>query len=310
MKSLSGMIRITGEKFVSNLETIIIPRVRDLGDGFQVRRALPAAERRMVGPFVFLDQMGPTSLAPGKGLDVRPHPHIGLATVTWLLEGEILHRDSLGYVQTIRPGEVNWMTAGRGIVHSERSDTQERKRASSLYGLQCWVALPQVDEECEPDFTHQKASELSTSMLDGAHIILVAGSFMGMQSTLPTRSPLVYAQLTLQPSAYFSLPAEYAEQALYIVSGEIECGVDGVHSAGCLLVIRTGAGLEIRSGSEGAVVMILGGEPLDGSRTMAWNFVSSSEERIQQASDDWLHQRFATVPGESEFIPLPDALKR
>ena len=264
----------------------------------------------MVGPFVFLDQMGPTLLAPGSGLDVRPHPHIGLATVTWLLEGEILHRDSLGYVQTIRPGEVNWMTAGRGIVHSERSDTQQREQASSLYGLQCWVALPQADEECEPDFTHQKAFELSTSMLDGAHIILVAGSFMGMQSTLPTRSPLVYAQLTLQPSAYFSLPAEYTEQALYIVSGEIDCGIDGVHSAGCLLVTRTGAGLEIRGGSHGAVVMILGGEPLDGPRSMAWNFVSSSEERIRQASDDWLHQRFATVPGESEFIPLPDALKR
>ena len=295
---------------MSNLETIIVPRVRDLGDGFQVRRALPAAERRMVGPFVFLDQMGPTSLAPGSGLDVRPHPHIGLATVTWLLEGEILHRDSLGYVQTIRPGEVNWMTAGRGIVHSERSDTHQRERASSLYGLQCWVALPQADEECKPDFTHQKASELSTLKLDGAHIILVAGSFMGMQSTLPTRSPLVYAQLSLQPSAHFSLPAEYAEQALYIVSGEVDCGVDGVHSAGCLLVTRTGACLEIRGRSQGAVVMILGGEPLDGPRTMAWNFVSSSEERIRQASDDWLHQRFAIVPGESEFIPLPEALKR
>jgi redox-sensitive bicupin YhaK (pirin superfamily) len=295
---------------VSNIETIIVPRVRDLGDGFQVRRALPAVERRMVGPFVFLDQMGPTSLAPGSGLDVRPHPHIGLATVTWLLEGEILHRDSLGYVQTIRPGEVNWMTAGRGIVHSERSDTQRREQASSLYGLQCWVALPQADEECEPDFTHQKASELSTLMFDGALITLVAGSFMGMQSSLPTRSPLVYAQLTLQPSANFSLPAEYTEQALYIVSGEIDCGVDGVHSAGCLLVTRTGARLDIRGGSQGAIIILLGGEPLDGPRTMAWNFVSSSEERIRQASDDWLHQRFAPVPEETEFIPLPDALKR
>ena len=295
---------------MSNIETIIVPRVRDLGDGFQVRRALPAVERRMVGPFVFLDQMGPTSLAPGSGLDVRPHPHIGLATVTWLLEGEILHRDSLGYVQTIRPGEVNWMTAGRGIVHSERSDTQRREQASSLYGLQCWVALPQADEECEPDFTHQKASELSTLMFDGALITLVAGSFMGMQSSLPTRSPLVYAQLTLQPSANFSLPAEYTEQALYIVSGEIDCGVDGVHSAGCLLVTRTGARLDIRGGSQGAIIILLGGEPLDGPRTMAWNFVSSSEERIRQASDDWLHQRFAPVPEETEFIPLPDALKR
>ncbi len=295
---------------MSNLETIVVPRVRDLGDGFQVRRALPAAERRMVGPFVFLDQMGPTSLAPGSGLDVRPHPHIGLATVTWLLEGEILHRDSLGYVQTIRPGEVNWMTAGRGIVHSERSDTLQREHASSLYGLQCWVALPRADEECEPDFTHQKASELSTLKLDGAQITLVAGSFMGMQSSLPTRSPLVYAQLTLQPSVNFSIPAEYTEQALYIVSGEIDCGIDGVHSAGCLLVTRTGARLEIRGGSEGAIIMLLGGEPVDGPRTMAWNFVSSSEERIRQASDDWLHQRFAPVPEESDFIPLPDALKR
>lgn len=295
---------------MSNIETIVVPRVRDLGDGFQVRRALPAVERRIVGPFVFLDQMGPTTLAPGSGLDVRPHPHIGLATVTWLLEGEILHRDSLGYVQTIRPGEVNWMTAGRGIVHSERSDTQRREQASSLYGLQCWVALPQADEECEPDFTHQKASELSTLMFDGVLIILVAGSFMGMQSSLPTRSPLVYAQLTLQPSANFSLPAEYTEQALYIVSGEIDCGVDGVHSAGCLLVTRTGARLDIRGGSQGAIIMLLGGEPLDGPRTMAWNFVSSSEERIRQASDDWLHQRFAPVPEETEFIPLPDALKR
>ncbi len=295
---------------MSNLETIVVPRVRDLGDGFQVRRALPAAERRMVGPFVFLDQMGPTSLAPGSGLDVRPHPHIGLATVTWLLEGEILHRDSLGYVQTIRPGEVNWMTAGRGIVHSERSDTLQREHASSLYGLQCWVALPRADEECEPDFTHQKASELSTLKLDGAQITLVAGSFMGMQSSLPTRSPLVYAQLTLQPSVNFSLPAEYTEQALYIVSGEIDCGIDGVHSAGCLLVTRTGARLEIRGGSEGAIIMLLGGEPVDGPRTMAWNFVSSSEERIRQASDDWLHQRFAPVPEELDFIPLPDALKR
>ena len=295
---------------MSNLETIIVPRVRDLGDGFQVRRALPAAERRMVGPFVFLDQMGPTSLAPGSGLDVRPHPHIGLATVTWLLEGEILHRDSLGYVQTIRPGEVNWMTAGRGIVHSERSDTLQREQASSLYGLQCWVALPRADEECEPDFTHQKASDLSTLKLDGAHIVLVAGSFMGMQSSLPTRSPLVYAQLTLQPSAKFLLPAEYTEQALYIVSGEIDCGIDGVHSAGCLLVTCTGARLEIRGGSEGAIIMLLGGEPVDGPRTMAWNFVSSSDERIRQASDDWLHQRFAPVPEELDFIPLPDALKR
>ena len=294
---------------MSNLETIIIPRVRDLGGGFHVRRALPAAERRSVGPFVFLDQMGPTSLAPGVGLDVRPHPHIGLATVTWLFEGEILHRDSLGHVQAIRPGEVNWMTAGRGIVHSERSDTHQRERNTTLYGLQCWVALPREDEECEPDFTHQKASELSTLMSDGVHIILVAGSFMGLRSTLPTRSPLVYAQLTLQPGVRCLLPAEYDEQALYIVSGELDVDSEAVHVAGSLLVTRKGANLSICAGSNGAVVMLLGGAPLDGPRHMAWNFVSSSQERIRQASDDWLHQRFEPVPEETEFIPLPDSLK-
>ena len=294
---------------MSNIETVIIPAVRDLGGGFQVRRALPAAERRMVGPFIFLDQMGPTSLAPGSGLDVRPHPHIGLATVTWLLEGEILHRDSLGHVQTIRPGEVNWMTAGRGIVHSERSSASEREGASSLYGLQCWVALPRADEECEPDFTHQKAADLATLQFQGSHIILVAGSFMGLQSSLPTRSPLVYAQLTLQPGARLSLPAEYDEQALYVISGEIDLGVDGVHPAGQLLVIRAGASIDMRAGEQGALVMLLGGEPLDGPRHMAWNFVSSSQERIKQASDNWLHQRFAIVPEETEFIPLPDSLK-
>ena len=294
---------------MSNLETIIVPRVRDLGGGFQVRRALPERPSAAWSPFVFLDQMGPTLLAPGEGLDVRPHPHIGLATVTWLFEGEILHRDSLGHVQAIRPGEVNWMTAGRGIVHSERSDTNQREHATSLYGLQCWVALPRAEEECEPDFTHQKASELSTLVRDGAHIILVAGSYMGLRSTLPTRSPLVYAQLTCQPGVRFSLPAEYDEQALYIVSGEIDVDSDGVHAAGSLLVTRKGAHVSICAGVNGAIVMLLGGAPLDGPRYMAWNFVSSSEERIRQASDDWLHQRFATVPEETEFIPLLDSLK-
>jgi redox-sensitive bicupin YhaK (pirin superfamily) len=201
------------------------------------------------------------------------------------------------------------MTAGRGIVHSERSDTNQREHATSLYGLQCWVALPRADEECEPDFTHQKVSELSTLMRDGAHIILVAGSYMGLRSTLPTRSPLVYAQLTCQPGARFSLPAEYDEQALYIVSGEIDVDTDGVHAAGSLLVTRKGAPVSICAGVNGAIVMLLGGAPLDGPRYMAWNFVSSSQERIRQASDDWLHQRFAPVPEDTEFIPLPDSLK-
>ena len=294
---------------MDSLDQIIVPRTRDLGDGFEVRRALPAAERRMVGPFVFLDQMGPTVLKPGVGLDVRPHPHIGLATVTWLLDGEILHRDSLGSVQAIRAGEVNWMTAGRGIVHSERSDAAQRAQASSLYGLQCWIALPKTDEECDPDFTHLKADALPTTEGDGARAVLVAGSYLGMHTPLPTRSPLFYMQLTLQPGARFEMPAEYDEQALYIVQGELDLGADGVHAAGRLLVTRPSARLTLKAGAYGATVMLLGGEPMDGPRHLVWNFVSSDPDRIEQAKRYWIAQRFAKVEGDSEFIPLPDNLK-
>ncbi len=294
---------------MSLIDTLIIPRTRDLGDGFEVRRALPAAERRMVGPFVFLDQMGPAALKPGVGLDVRPHPHIGLATVTWLLQGEILHRDSLGSVQPIRAGEVNWMTAGRGIVHSERSDDVQRAQASSLYGLQCWVALPKSDEECDPDFTHLKAAALPAMEGDGVRAVLVAGRFLGLQSALPTRSPLFYMEVRLAPDARFTMPAEYDEQALYIVHGSLDLGADGTHAAGQLLVTRMGAVLDLKAGPEGAIVMLLGGEPMDGPRHLAWNFVSSSAERIEQAKRDWLAQRFAPVPQETDFIPLPDNLR-
>ncbi len=294
---------------MSLIDTLIIPRTRDLGDGFEVRRALPAVERRMVGPFVFLDQMGPAELKPGVGLDVRPHPHIGLATVTWLLRGEILHRDSLGSVQAIRAGEVNWMTAGRGIVHSERSDDVQRAQASSLYGLQCWVALPKADEECEPDFTHLKAADLPVMEGEGVRAVLVAGRFLGLQSSLPTRSPLFYMEVRLAPGARVTMPAEYDEQALYIVSGTLDLGADGVHAAGQLLVTRRGGVLDLKAGADGAIVMLLGGEPMDGPRHLAWNFVSSSAERIEQAKRDWLAQRFAPVPQETEFIPLPDNLR-
>jgi hypothetical protein len=291
------------------LNQIIVPRTRDLGDGFEVRRALPAAERRMVGPFVFLDQMGPTVMKPGIGLDVRPHPHIGLATVTWLLDGEILHRDSLGSVQAIRAGEVNWMTAGRGIVHSERSDATQRALSSSLYGLQCWVALPKADEACEPDFTHLKAAALPTLEGEGAHAVLIAGSYLGMRTPLPTRSPLFYLQLTLQPGAGFEMPAEYDEQALYIVQGELDLGADGVHAAGRLLVTRASTRLPMKAGPSGATVMLLGGEPMDGPRHVVWNFVSSDRDQIEQAKRDWLAQRFASVAGDAQFIPLPDNLR-
>ncbi len=293
----------------SQLQQIIVPRSRDLGDGFEVRRALPSAERRMVGPFIFLDQMGPTVLRPGVGLDVRPHPHIGLATVTWLIEGEILHRDNLGNIQPIRAGEVNWMTAGRGIVHSERSDQVQREQESRLYGLQCWVALPRAHEECDPDFTHLKADQLPVTEGKGAQAVLVAGEFMGLRSALPTRSPLYYVQLRLQPGARFSVPCEYDEQAMYVVSGEISLPGEAPQGAGRLLVTRPGAVVELRAGSAGAVLMLLGGEPMDGPRHIAWNFVSSSEERIREASAQWLAQHVDSVPGETEYIPLPDSLR-
>ncbi len=294
---------------MGEIDTIIIPRTRDLGDGFEVRRALPAVERRMVGPFVFLDQMGPAQLKPGIGLDVRPHPHIGLATVTWLLQGEILHRDSLGSVQAIRAGEVNWMTAGRGIVHSERSDDLQRSQASTLYGLQCWVALPQAHEECEPDFTHLKAAELPMIEGEGVRAVLVAGRYLGLNSALPTRSALFYMELRMAPGARMSMPAEYDEQAIYIVSGSLDLGADGVHQAGQLLITRQRAVLDLRAGPEGAIVMLLGGEPMDGPRHLVWNFVSSRTERIEQAKRDWMAQQFAPVPQETEFIPLPDNLR-
>lgn len=291
------------------IEEIIVPRTRDLSDGFAVRRALPAAARRTVGPFVFLDEMGPTVQPTGVGLDVRPHPHIGLATVTWLFAGEILHRDSLGSVQSIRPGEVNWMTAGRGIVHSERSDAVQRQQAAPLHGLQCWVALPCDDEECDPDFTHLGADQLPRAELAGASAVLVAGSFMGMTAPLPTRSPLFYLQLTLQPGARFSVPSEYPEQALYLVHGELDLGDEGVHAGGRLLLMRAGISLTVQAGSSGATLMLLGGAVLDGPRWMVWNFVSHSAARIEQAKRDWISRRFDDVPGETEFIPLPDDLR-
>ncbi|WP_151447134.1 pirin family protein [Lacisediminimonas profundi] len=291
----------------SALQTIVVPRTRDLGDNFQVRRALPSIERRMVGPFVFLDQMGPTVFAPGHGLDVRPHPHIGLATVTYLTEGEIVHRDSLGTLQTIRPGEVNWMTAGRGIVHSERTDPQLRPSGPALAGLQCWVALPRAHEEADPAFAHYKADQLPVEQGEGASAVVIAGSFFGRRSPVPTLSDLFYVDLRLEPGARIGIPAEYAEQAIYIFEGTVDLGRDGQFAAGQLLVLKPGTPVTLAAtGSGPARVMLLGGEPMDGRRYLTWNFVSSSAERIEQAKEDWRQQRFDPVPGESEFIPLPD----
>ena len=293
----------------SAVELVVVPPTHDLGDRFEVRRALPSRERRMVGPFVFLDQMGPHVFSAGQGLDVRPHPHIGLATVTYLLEGEILHRDSLGTVQAIRPGAVNWMTAGRGIVHSERSAPGVRAGGSTLAGLQCWVALPRRFEEVDPSFTHTRADELPVLEGEGASARIIVGSFFGRSSPVATLSPMFYVDLTLEPGARLPIPAEYAEQALYVVEGSLDLGRDGVVESGRLIVLKSGATLTLAAaGGKRARVMLLGGEPMDGPRYLSWNFVSSSAERIEQARQDWKAQAFPPVPDEHEFIPLPDVV--
>lgn len=290
-----------------SVETIVIPRTHDLGGGFEVRRALPHKDRRMVGPFVFLDQMGPHVFHAGEGIDVRPHPHIGLATVTYLLDGQIRHRDSLGTVQDIKPGEVNWMTAGKGIVHSERTGPDVRAAGSNLFGLQCWVALPQAKEECDPAFAHVGSQELPILDGDGATARIIAGSYFGKTAPVPVQSPLFYVDLVLQPGARLTMPAEYPEQALYVVDGTLDLGRDGRFERGQLLVLKPGATVTLAATeNRGARVMLLGGEPMDGPRYLTWNFVSSSSDRIEQAKEDWKAQRFPQVPGETEFIPLPD----
>lgn len=291
----------------SVLETVVIPRTRDLGDNFEVRRALPTSQKRMVGPFVFLDQMGPHVFTAGHGLDVRPHPHIGLATVTYLFDGEIEHRDSVGSIQTIQPGAVNWMTAGSGIVHSERTGKALRASGSSIEGLQCWVALPKKHEETDPSFVHVAARDLPILEGDGASAKIIAGSFFGKSSPVPTLSDLFYVDVALAPKARLDVPAEYPEQAIYVVEGQLDLGRDGIYGPGQLLVLRANTAVTLRNGSNGTTrLMLLGGEPMDGSRYLVWNFVSSSIERLEQAKEDWRLQRFAAVPGETEFIPLPD----
>ncbi len=294
------------EKPECAIETIVIPRTRDLGDGFEVRRALPTTQRRMVGPFVFFDQMGPHVFSAGTGLDVRPHPHIGLATVTYLFDGEILHRDSLNTVQPIRPGEVNWMTAGSGIVHSERTAPEVRSRESSLFGLQCWVALPRRHEETAPSFRHFKADALPTQEGEGVHATLIAGSFFGRRSPIPTLSDMFYVDVRMQEGATLLIPAEYDEQAIYVVEGKLDLGKDGSFDAGQLLVLQPGKSVAASATTSPARLMLLGGEPMDGPRAVVWNFVSSSQERLEQAKEDWRSQRFPSIPGETEWIPLPE----
>lgn len=289
------------------LETVIVTRTRDLVGGFQVRRVLPSAKRRMVGPFIFLDQMGPEVLRAGNGLDVLPHPHIGLATVTYLFDGELFHRDSLGTVQPIRPGEVNWMTAGRGIAHSERTPQEMRQADSRLFGLQSWVALPQRHEESEPAFAHHEAGELPIVEGEGKRMRLIAGNLFGARSPVATLSEMFYADVLLEGGAIISIPPEHEERAVYVVEGSVDLtGEDGAFEAGQLLVFKPGAEISLRAARVApARLMLLGGEPMDGPRHIWWNFVSSSTDRIEQAKEDWKAGRFSAVPGETEFIPLP-----
>lgn len=287
------------------IDLVIEPRTRDLGDGFSVRRILPYARRRHVGPFVFFDHMGPAEFAPGGGLDVRPHPHIGLATVTYLFEGEILHRDSLGVVQPIRPGDVNWMVAGRGIVHSERTRDELRRTGMKLHGIQSWFALPRQHEEVEPSFRHFPAATLPEVERPGARFRIIAGTAFGARSPVETYAPMLYVDASLAPGAALPLPDEHEERAVYVAAGAIRHGAD-TYGEGTMLVLAPGSMPDITA--EGpARLMLLGGAPLDGERHLWWNFVSSSKERIEQAKADWKAGRFGQVPGETEFIPLPEA---
>jgi redox-sensitive bicupin YhaK (pirin superfamily) len=286
-----------------NVELLIIPPVHDLGDGFHVRRALPNSQRRMVGPFVFFDQMGPTVLRAGSGLDVRPHPHIGLATVTYLFDGEIIHRDSLGNVQPIRPGAVNWMIAGRGIVHSERTAADKRSAGSSLSGIQTWIALPKAEEERDPSFRHYAASELPLIDGEGTSLRLIAGSLFGKQSPVATLSDMFYADATLAANARLPIAAEHEQRAVYIIRGRIDIDGDSF-DGGQLVVLRPRQAITLLALTP-VQLLLLGGAALDGPRHVWWNFVSSSTDRIEQAKQDWREGRLGHVPGDAEFIPLP-----
>ena len=286
------------------IEKVIVPRSHDLG-GFQVRRALPAIGQRMVGPFIFFDQMGPAEFHLGEGLDVRPHPHIGLSTVTYLFDGEIMHRDSLGTALAIKPGAVNLMTAGRGIVHSERTGMEARATGPKLYGIQAWLALPKTHEEVAPEFKHHGAGDLPRIVEGGKRISLIMGSAYGQTSPVKFPWDALYAEAVLSPGSILPLDPDYDERAIYIVSGKVDIAGDEF-GAGQLLVFKPGDRISILAIDQ-ARVMIVGGEPMDGPRNIWWNFVSSSKERIEQAKHEWKTGRFDTVPGdESEFIPLPE----
>jgi len=284
---------------------VVVPRTVDLGDGFSVRRALPSARSRMVGPFIFFDHFGPAEFRAGNGLDVRPHPHIGLATVTYLFDGEIMHRDSLGTAVAIKPGEVNWMTAGRGIVHSERTAAQKRVTGSPIHGLQMWVALPSAKEEMEAGFAHHATAEFPMVRDQGKTVRVVVGSLYGTKSPVPTVHETVFGDVHLKAGTTLPLDADHEERALYVIDGSIDISGD-TFEPGRLLVFKPGDKVTITAASDTHFV-IVGGAPMDGPRHIWWNFVSSRKERIEQAKAEWAAGHFGKVPGdEIEFIPLPE----
>ncbi len=286
------------------LELIIVPRTRDLGDGFAVRRALPHGKRQMVGPFIFFDHFGPVQFVAGKGMDVRPHPHIGLATVTYLFDGSIMHRDSEGNIQEIQPGAMNLMTAGRGIAHSERTPDVQRANGQQMLGLQSWIALPAGKEEIAPSFQHFAAATLPEVQDTGFKARIIAGSSFGVKSPVDMVSEWFYTEVALDEGMRVPLDADHEERAIYVVDGEIEIANERFEGPR-LLIFRPGDRITVTA-TRPARMMFLGGTALEGPRHIWWNFVSSSKERIEQAKADWKAGRFAHVPNEHEFIPLPE----
>ncbi|GMV62326.1 MAG: hypothetical protein AMXMBFR74_14940 [Parvibaculum sp.] len=285
------------------LEFAIVPRARDIGN-FEVRRALPQAKRQMVGPFIFLDQMGPAAMPAGIGMDVRPHPHIGLSTVTYLFEGAIMHRDSEGNALEILPGAMNLMTAGRGIAHSERTPDAQRKSGQRLSGMQSWVALPKALEETDPGFQHYPQSELPVVTDKGVSARVIAGHAFGERSPVTTLSDWFYVDVSLEAGKSVPLDAHYEERAIYVADGSVEIAGESFEGPQ-LLIFRPGDRITVTA-VRPARMMLLGGATMDGPRHIWWNFVSSSKERIEQAKEDWVQKRFRDVPGETEFIPLPE----
>lgn len=288
-----------------SIEQTLVPREKDLGGGFRVRRALPNSGRRSIGPFIFFDHFGPIAVGPGDKHDMRPHPHIGLAAVTYLFEGAIVHRDSVGSVQRIEPGAINWMTAGSGIVHSERTPEDLRQSSYSSHGLQLWAALPKELEECAPHFEHTEAGALPSIMIDDVAVRVLLGEAFGAVSPVETLSEMLYLDIRLPAGGSITLPASYPEQAVYSLDHSLAI-YDDMLPAHTLGVLRSGKEVRI-SAREATRFVVIGGAPLDGPRYMWWNFVSSRKDRIREAADAWAQRRLGAVPGDDERIPLPDS---